>query len=340
MADQVLTLAQFAQLEKDPLQKGIMMGITQHSVVADLLTFRSIGGLSESGVRFDEVITPDWVALDGTISSKRANAKPLSYSVHQMAVHVDVPLLLEQQDKNQLARLSVQNVKLAIKGSAYVVNDAFINGDHAAEPNQFEGLNKLVSTMGTSQTVGASEIDISDGGDASKQHSLIDRIDEAIDVVEGGAPDAAFCNRQFALKFRSVIRRAGLMGNTYDWIRDGFKTTDPRKTQRTASTRPAFVYNGAGTPVPFYIIDKKADQTTNIIGNTYSEGGSTGASTRLFFVKFGAEDLEGIQAKGLETKDIGLLEDKENIRKRVVWSPGIAVWGPRSISKAVGIKVA
>lgn len=336
-----LTLAQYAQLEKDPLQKGIMMGITQHSVVADLLTFRNIGGLSESGVRFDEVITPDWVALDGAINSKRANAKPLSYSVHQMAVHIDVPLLLEQQDKNQLARLSTQNVKLAIKGSAYVVNDAFINGDHAAEPDQFEGLNKLVSTMGSAQTVGASQIDISSGGsDDAARHGLLDRIDEAIDAVEGSQPDAAFCNREFAKKFRSVIRRAGLLGDTHNWISDGFKATDPRKTQRTASTRPAFVYNGTGTPVPFYIIDKKADQTTNIIGNTYSEGGSSAASTRVFFVKFGPEDLEGIQAKGLETKDIGLLEDKENIRKRVVWSPGLAVWGPRSISKAVGIKVA
>lgn len=334
-----LTLAQYAQLEKQPLAKGIMLGISMEGLIADILSFRNLdGALSETGVRYDEVIEPDWVALDGTISSGTANGKPLSYSVYQMAKHIDVPVLLEGT-KTQLARASVQQTKLAIKGASYKINDCFINGDQASDANQFEGINKIVSQMDTAQTITpGSEIDIStyNSGEANQ---LFDGLDQLFHAVEGHKPDAVFCNDTFLLRFESVLRQAGLRGNTYDWVEANFRIDDPRRTERTAATKPAYTYKD----VPFYDMGVKADQSTRIIGNAYTDGVGS-SKTRIFAVKFGEDDVEGLQAAPLAVKDVtsgdSTLEDKEVRRKRLTWTVGMGVWGPRSIAKLEGVKVA
>ena len=331
-----VTLAQAAQTEKQPLKKGIMMGISQYSVIADILKFRTISGLSETGVRYDEVIEPDWIALDGTINSKSANGKPLSWSVYQSAVHIDVPNLLEEQSGDMLERQSVRQTMLAVKGFAYSANNAFINGDQAVDANMPEGIHKMIADLASTQRVGSTEIDISSTATSATNMLAVERILDGFTYVEGSKPTAAFCNATFARQFRKIILREKLLGDTHDWLANTFTTIDPRVTQRTASTKPDFVFSD----VPFYIIGKKADQTTEIIGNTYTEGGSTGAATRVFMVKLDSDDIEGIQAGPLDVVDIGVLQDKDNVRKRLKWTYGFANWGPRSAVEVQGIKVA
>jgi hypothetical protein len=92
--------------------------------------------------------------------------------------------------------------------------------------------------------------------------------------------------------------------------------------------------------VPFYDAGVQADQSTRIIGNTYNEGGSSSAATRVFFVKLSPENLEGLQYSPPRMRKIGTLEDREVTRHRFIWDVGIGVWGHRSISKAQGIRVA
>lgn len=329
-----VTLAQWAQLEKQPLKKGIMLGLAMEGVVLDLLSWRSIGGLSETGVRYDEVTEPDWIPLGGAISSKTANGKPISFSVHQLAMHIDVPRLLEKKDADVLERQSVRQTKLALKGAAYKVNDAFINGDHSGDPNQFEGLNKLAAQLDSAQTIGATEIDLTGSYTDALAESLFYTLDQAIYQTEGHGPTAAFANDTFLLKMESIGRQYKLRGDNFNWESATFDVGDVRNKLTTKASRPAFKYRG----VPFFDIGKKADQTTRIIGNTYTEGGSTAHGTRVFFVKYGEEDLEGLQAEPIDTTEIGMLEDTDVTRTRVTGTLGLACWGPRSITKVQGIR--
>lgn len=330
-----VTLAQAAMLEKQPLKKGIMLGIAQEGIVSDLMPWRKISGLTESGIRYDEVIEPDYIPLDGTIATKSVQGKPISFGVHQLAVHIDVPELLEQQSADMIERQSVRQAKLALRGAAYVVNDKFINGDQAVDPDEFTGINSLVGSLAASQRVGSSEIDLTAAYSAAAANDLFKRIDQMFLAVEGHKPTAVFANTQFLQELRSWSRQFGLKGDHYNWHETALDINDPRRTHRTATSRPAYVYEG----VPFYDLATQADQTTQIIGNTYTEGGATASATRVFAVKIGADDLEPIQAQPLNIKDIGLLEDKEVRRKRLTWTHGIACWGPRSVSKMQGVTV-
>ncbi len=162
---------------------------------------------------------------------------------------------------------------------------------------------------------------------------LLEKGDLVIDG--GGSMIAGFCNSAFSRQFRKIILREQLLGLQHNWIADTFQVNDPRVTQRTKATKPSFVFNN----IPFYNIGRKADQSTEIILNTYTEGGSSSA-TRVFICRFGDEDIEGIQGGSLDVQNIGALQATNMQRKRMTWRPGLAVWGPRSIVKVQGIKVA
>ena len=336
-----VTLAQYAMLEKHPLKKGIMLGIAQEGVVTDLFNWRSTGGaLSESGVRFDAVNEPDWLALGGAITTRSVQGKQLSYSVYQMALHIDVPRLLDTQNATQLERQSTQQMSLAIKGAAYKMNDTFINGDQASDANSFEGLNKLVGELASTQSV-----DVGSGGAISiaayteaSSWTFLQKLHQAMHRVEGHLPTAAFANSETLLAMeQNVIMRLQLHGDHHDWVESALEVDDPRRSLRTASTKPAFVYR----KVPFYDLGVKADQTTNVLLNTYTEGAnSSGNTSRIFFIKQSPEDLEGLSVEMPSFDEIGLLEDTDVLRWRLKATFGLANWGPRSISKLYGFTAA
>ncbi len=328
-----LSLVEWAMGQKEPLKKGVMLGITQESVVGDILDFRSTNSLRETGLRYDTVITPDFIPIDGTIPERSAKGKQLAWGVYEMAVHIDIPVILERAEA--VERPSTRQQMLAVKGAAYKLNDQFVNGDQATDPNGFDGIEKIIGNLASAQTVGATEIDISGAPTSAVMHSFMDRVDDAIQAIEGHKPTFGLCNDTFGSRFRSVLRREGLLGDNHDWVRNGFPFGTMRQTQRTATTEPLFVYQG----IPFYDIGLKADQSTRVITNAYAEGGSS-AATRAYLVKLGEDDVEGLQFSPPDMVNIGLLENKNNERWRYTHRVGLAVWGPRSLVKIAGVKVA
>jgi hypothetical protein len=330
----VYSLAQYAMMEKEPLAKGIMLGISQEGVIADLFGWRSLDALSETGTRYDDVIQPDWTPIGGSITEDTADGHQISHSVYGLSKHIDIPLPLQDiGGKNLLAKPATQQINLLKKGAAYVVNDTFINGDQGSNPNSFNGLNKIVGNLASGQTVGASQLDISA---ASNIETAIDRIHVGMHRVEGHMPTAGFGNEQFLLRFESILRQADLLGTDYNWKEAALEVDDPRRSQRSATDKPAFMYRH----IPFFDLGVKADQSTQVILNTYTDGGlGSTDNTRVFFVKEGPDDLEGIQAFPMTVAPIGLLEDTDSYRWRFRWILGLAPWGPRCVSKVIGLKV-
>lgn len=335
-----VTLAQAAQLETQPLRKGVLLGLAREGLAADIINFRDLGGrLSESGVRYDEVITPDWIAIGGSISSKAANAKPLSFSVYQMALHIDVPKQIDEASADAVARQFAQQVDLATKGAAYVMNDTLANGDQSSDINQPNGLRRLVQDLDSSQRIGATEIDLTASYTDALAESLWARLDQAIYAVDGHKPDFALTNSSFLLKMESFSRQNKMRGNDFDWMSRPASIGDVRMSLNTAASRPAFTYKG----IPFYDLGKKADQTTNIILDTYTEGGSSAHATRIFFVKQSPQHFEGLQFKPLTITNVGgaedgTLEDTMTRRKRIEWAVGYALWNPYALSLVQGVR--
>lgn len=334
-----LTLAQHLVTETNPLRKGIYLGLTRASIISDMINWSSTNALTTSGVRYDGVIRPEWNAFNEPFVEKTIRGKNLSYGVYRMGVHIDIENPLER-DQGVKERPSTRQTKQAILGAAYEMNNTFVNGDQAGNPNQFEGIEKILGNLGASQNIGSTEIDVrlSQNPNDSTIYALFERLDEAIDVINGGTPDFALINRQTGMVIRSLMRRIKLPGDTFDWVK-GMPFSDIRSTYRTAATKPMFVYN----TVPFYDIGNAVDEegrSTQIIRNDYAEAGSANA-TRIYFVKQGADDLEGLQYQPISVKKIAdTLESKDVQRHRMTWIVGLGAWSKDCLSAARGIRVA
>lgn len=237
--------------------------------------------------------------------------------------------------EDQVEKPAQRQIKQAMLGAAYKVNDQFINGDQGVDPNGFEGIEKLIGTLAAAQTIGASEIDISGAPTSAVIQSFVDRLDEAIHQVDGHKPSFGLCNSTFGLRARSMLRREKLVGDNYDWVRQGFPFGTIRQSLKTKTTDPLFVY----ADIPFYDIGVKDDQTTQIITNAYAEGGSA-AATRVYLVKAGDDQMEMLQFEAPKVERIGLLEDKDVERHRFSHILGTALWSHRGLVKVQGVKVA
>lgn len=331
------TLSQYAKLEKNPLKKGIMSGLAEEGLITSIMTWRSTNSMNEAGVRFDSVPTPAYIPIDGTIAEATVDGHQIQHSVYELAHHMDIPCPLEDLTGDLLTKPSAQQIKLALKGAAYKVNDQFVNGDQGVDPNGFNGLRHLVANLASTQTVAPSaQLDLTAGTYSSDtSQDAIDLINLAYHRVEGHKPSFVLSNSETLLKFESILRREKLLGDIYDWKSAALEVDSPRMSQDSPGANPAFTYRG----IPWYDLGTTGDQTTEIIGNSYTHGTGSG-ETEIFMVKMADDQLEGIQAQPLDVKEIGLLQDKEVYRYRLIWIHGLALWGPRSVVQVNGLKVA
>lgn len=330
-----LSLAQYAMEEKQPLRKGIMLGIAQEGIVTDILPWRNLNAMSETGVRYDQVSLPAYIPLGGSIEEGSVQGKQIQYSTYRMAKHLDVPVPLEDQSGDLITRPSVQQIKLLMRGAAYLANTQFVNGDQAVTPDGFDGVRVLVSNMDSRQVVAPSaQIDFSAGYTTAKTYGLVNLLNTLADTVDGHKPDAYFANTWFIRQFESCIMQEKLLGLDYNWKESALDIDDPRVTQNTASRKPAYMWRDT----PVYDLGYEADQETYTIGNSYTHATGSG-ETEVYAVKINEDNLEGIQSDPLNVREIGLLQTSDTYRWRLTWTHGLAAWGPRSIALMTGIKL-
>lgn len=322
--------------QMDPVSKGPYIGLLQESVAMDILAPRRVSSFNITGLRFDEVDEPQFIPYNGTIPESTVKGKTISWGVYKVAEHADIDNSFTR-DSNNIEDPAARQMRMKVRGLAYMWNNRWINGDRAADPNGPDGLEVIVNKLGSRQRVQpSSQIDISTGGaDDDTRYAFLELIDEAHANVEGNRPTAAFANRQFLLRMKGVIRRLKLMGDNFNFVDNPVDTLNVRSDQRTAADGPAFVYEG----VPYYDIGVRGDQTTQVIPNNIT-GVSTG-ETRVYYCAFGPDDVEGIEVTPMTTELVTpRLEGKDAARWSILHEAGWAAWGPRSVVRLGGIKVA
>jgi hypothetical protein len=91
-------------------------------------------------------------------------------------------------------------------------------------------------------------------------------------------------------------------------------------------------YNG----VPIYTDDFLTNTELLTAGGLYSAK-TGGTASSIFYLKFGPNDLTGLQNGGLETIALGQLETKDATRTRIRWYPSIGVMRTISIARITGL---
>lgn len=197
---------------------------------------------------------------------------------------------------------------LKVKALALAWTEAFIKGDSASDPREFDGLQVRVSG---NQLLDAGS---TSGGDALS----LAKLDELIDLVQDAT--ALIMNKTMR-RHLSAAARSTSVGGYITYTPDAFG-------------RKIMQYND----LPILIADE--DNASNkILPFTESNpGGGAAASTSIYCVSFGDGKLMGIQSGDINARDLGELQTKPARRTRVEWYAGIAVFHGKAVARLRGVK--
>ena len=293
-----MTKAEAAKLTNDLLLRGVVETIVKESNVLQLLPFMEVTGTSVTYNReasmpaatfFD--VGDTWTESTPTFTQITANLKILGGDAD-----VDNFIQATYADPNDI---EAEVVSSRAKSIAHLFSDSFFNGDTGLNPKTFDGLNKVLNSTAQEVTAGANGAQLT-----------LDMMDQMIDLVMPGKPDAIFLSRRTRRKLSSLRRSSG---NLLEVDVDQFG-------QR------ALFYDG----IALYVDD--------FISDTQVQGSSGGVCSAVYAVKFGqGVGALGLEHGGIQIERVGELETKDATRWRLKWYAGLSVFSQLGVARVKGI---
>jgi HK97 family phage major capsid protein len=187
------------------------------------------------------------------------------------------------------------------KSVAHAYTQAFFTGDDSVNPKEFDGLRTAIPA-GQTVTVAAN------GGPLT-----LDLMDQVIDKIKPGKPDAIFLSKRSRRKLSSLRRSSG---NLLETDVDQFG-------------KRAFWYDG----IPLLVDDFIPDNET--------QGSSGAVCSSIFPVKFGMQvGVMGLEHAGIQIDLVGDLETKDAKRHRIKWYASMAIFSELGVARLNGITAA
>jgi len=283
-----LTLADMAVLEERKLRRGIIAALAKVSPLASAIPFENAGALNVTVVEMEELVTPSHRLLNADSTEATGKVGQRIHGLKILSNYFDIDRqLLDEPNMVQDPR-TVQT-QMYTRAVSYQLANLFINGDAATNVTEPNGLAWYFTNDPrlANQDIdgsGVGKINPLIANDAVRA-KLLDTIEDAFSRMDGGQPDAIITNRQIINAISSAARNLKLL----DVTRDAF--------DRQIRTYMGIPLIDAGV--------KPAGARLREASNQVITCGST-TDGAIYFVKWGAEYLLGIQKKPLEVVNLGI----------------------------------
>jgi HK97 family phage major capsid protein len=290
-----LTKVEAAKLTNDMLLRGVIETIISDSSVLAVLPFMSVTGTAVTYNRENAAPTVAWYDVGDTWAESTPTFTQVTAPLKILGGDADVDNFLQRTyaDPNDL---EAEVIAQKAKAVAYEFSNAFYTGDTGSNAKQFDGLATVV-TAGQTITAGANGAALT-----------LDLLDQLVDTVKPGRPDALCMARRTRRKL-SALRRAS--GNLLETDVDAFG-------------RRALFYDGIPILVDDFI---PIDETQ----------GSESAASSVYALKFGRQGLMGLENGGIEVERVGELETKDASRHRIKWYVSLALFGTLGLARLKGV---
>ena len=290
-----LTKAEAAKLTNDLLLRGVIETIISDSSVLAVLPFMGVTGTAITYNRENAAPTVAWYDVGDTWAENTPTFTQVTAPLKILGGDADVDNFLQRTyaDPNDL---EAEVIALKAKALAYEFSNSFYTGDTSVNAKQFDGLAK-VATGGQTITAGTNGAALT-----------LDLMDQLIDTVKPGRPDA-LCMAKRTRRKLSALRRAS--GNLLETDVDVFG-------------RRALFYDG----IPILVDD--------FIPTNETQGTEVAASS-IYALKLGRQGLMGLENGGIEVKRVGELETKDASRHRIKWYVSLALFGTLGLARLKGV---
>ncbi|NLX13294.1 MAG: hypothetical protein GXY44_06515 [Phycisphaerales bacterium] len=316
------TLAQYAQLERDELKKGIMLELLRHSPLMNFVPFEDVDALNVKAMRWERLPSGGtWRPVNGSYPEiDLGQVGEVWESVYGFGGEFKFDKIFDHM-KNYIEDPKVAHLRAFLKSRAMDWNNAFINGDIGTNPDAFDGIKKRVAAMDSRQTIwfaanGGAPYDPTADGKAAR--TFFRKLNAAIKRCNGGKASLILANEAVIEGMEAVAYLLQAQGNYFDVTKD--------MLGRTFTTYK---------DIPIVDPGLLQDQTTEIITNTEVAGDGGADSTSIYVVSIDRDEgLHGIQATSPEAYDPlkgAEMESKPATMLRIDWWNGIATFGRRCI---------
>lgn len=307
-----VTLLEATKCGNDMLKRGIVEVLIQESPILEQLSWMTIAGNALAHNVEESLPTVQFRDVNNTYSRSWGTDTQHFWGVAIMGGEIFVDNFLVDVVGNVTDIKARQFNKIA-KSNAMTFDYYALNGTGTA--SDFKGVKQLIAE-GFGQTMNVS-------GSTAGAALTLDAMDQAMDLLRVGSPDAIWANR---FSRRKVT---GLARSTYTGVSLIDIGTDVFGRQVT-------MYNG----VPIRILGDDHTQTgTNLLPFTEDPGSGTSTSASMYFVRFGEDLVSGLLGKGgsMTVKDFGETQAAPGHLGRLEWYPGLAIFNKYAIVRLGGI---
>ena len=302
-----LTLVEANKLSQDVLLKGVIEIIIKDSPILAQLPFIEVVGNGLSYNRENVLPSVGFYAVGDTWAESTPTFTSATAQLTILGGDADVDNFLKITRSN-VQDIEAEVIALKTKALRHKFEETFLYGT-TATANQFEGLRTLINTWTSSDQV----IAVSATGSAL----TLEKLDELVDKVLGGKPDALVMSRRSRRKINSLVRALGSV------------SIEMKQTEFGLWIE---YYNG----IPLWVTDWQLDtHTCSASLDTAITGGTT---SNIYAVQVGEGALAGITAPGaIVIEPVGQLETKDATRTRIKWYCGLALFSSKKAAALVGV---
>ena len=292
-----MTKVESAKLTQDLLLRGVVETVVKESQLLQLLPFLEVTGTAVTYNREATMPAAAFYEVGDTWAEATPTFTQVTAGLKILGGDADVDNFLQATYATP-HDIEAEAIASRAKAVAHAYTSAFYNGDSAVDTKSFDGLTKAIPA---GQTLAAG----ANGGQLT-----LDLVDQVIDLVKPGKPDALLISKRTRRKL-SALRRVS--GNLLE-------------TDVNAFGQRALFYDG----IPL-VVDE-------FISDTQTKGTSGAVCSSMYALKFGqGVGVMGLEHGGIQVERVGELETKDATRTRIKWYAGLAIFSELGVSRLEGI---
>jgi hypothetical protein len=302
-----LTLTEAAKLSNDVVLQGVIETVVKESRVLDILPFVEMAGNALTYNRENAMATAAFFDVGDTWTESTPTFTQVMATLKILGGDADVDQYIAT------TRSNVQDIEAAVlelkaKAVAHEFEDEFVYGDTAMDAKGFDGLHVLTP----------SGQQVHQGAGATPAALSLKKLDEMVDKIRPGKPDALLMTRRTRRGISAYARAL----------------TSPVQYEATGFGQRVMFYDG----IPVLESDFLVDTETIAAGAYTAKTG--GASSSIFAIKVGEGRLAGLTNGGIQVEDVGALETKDARRWRCKWYVSLALFSTLALARLDGISSA
>lgn len=308
-----MTLAEAAKYTQNQIKRGVLETIIKDSVIMSRLPFMDVVGNAYKYLRETTLPTASYYDPNEVWSEDTGDVTEVTAAIRILGGDADVDNFIKETRSNY-TDLTAETITSKTKAVKHTFLNSFWYGANATNSKEFDGVHTILTAIGATANSAGLVQNVHQGSGSTGAALDVKNVDLLVDSILDGHPDCLVSNRTIRRRFAQFIRTRVNVNFTKDEYGVRFMEWDN---------------------VPWYV-DDFLTLTETISSAAYSAktGGATGS---LFALRFGTDDLQGLQNGPLRTIKIGQLQSKDAMRTRIRWYVGLCLLRQFSIGAVDGI---